>query len=502
MSEVRKGLTRQHLLGNLLPEEKGIKVMQCPNCNMPLEEAAVFCGHCGALLRSQQGPEVATRNDVSDGTAPTVLTNLPPGIAYPQSSSQNDARSTVFDRHPFSGASNIQQEQLAQPSNSVSQPQQLYTPPVQPLMQLGTTAQPPMQSKTIRWRLFIALFLAVIVVGGVIASAIWFRPAKPAPSISPVASGQVKFLDSQASVAGNTDALSITASGLSNPPSGDQYNAWLIDTVNEQILSLGTLSKNGKSFTLTFNQSGKNLLGQGDEVEITQEQQGQPSEPSGSLILAAKFPPRAFVHIRHLLTKFPTTPNHTGLLVGLLNATQELNAQAAILQNSLGDGEEHVRQCLAQSIIDIIEGTNGADYSALSSWCIAQNITQAGDGFGLLNAGISATSHGYLATTAQHTALAANQPDSTNLIRNQARKVEVSTTNIKALLEEINGDAMKLLSNPSDTSQVAEIVSRSDRAYHGFDQNGDSIIEPILGEAGAITAYTQGQLMATLTLSS
>ncbi len=463
--------------------------MECPNCNTPLEAAEVFCGHCGALLRPRPGSEVASINDVSDGTAPTVLTNPPLGAAYPQLSSQNDARSTISARDPFSGVSNIQQHQ------------QSDTPPVQPPMRLGTNAQPPMQLGPMRRKIFISLLLAVIIVGGAIAGAIWLRP-KPAPSVLTVASGQVKFFDSQASVTGNTDALSITASGLSDLPSGYQYNAWLIDTVNQQILSLGALSKNGKSFTLTFNQPDKNLLGQGNEVEITQEQQGQPSEPSGNLILSAKFPPQAFVHIRHLLTKFPTTPGQIGLLVGLLNETQELNAQAAILQNSLGNGEEHVRQCLAQSIIDIIEGTNGAGYSALSSWCMAQNITQAGDGFGLLDAGVSATSHGYLAMAAQHAALAANQPDSTDLIRNRARNVEVSIANIKALLEEIKGDAIQLLSNPSDTSQVAEIISRSDHAYHGFDQNGNGIIEPILGEAGAITAYTQGQLMATLTLSS
>jgi hypothetical protein len=60
----------------------------------------------------------------------------------------------------------------------------------------------------------------------------------------------------------------------------------------------------------------------------------------------------------------------------------------------------------------------------------------------------------------------------------------------------------KVLSNVTYTYQVAEIISRSDHAYHGFDQNGNGIVEPILGEAGTITAYTQGQLMATLTLSS
>jgi Anti-sigma-K factor rskA len=476
--------------------------MECPRCNTPLEESAVFCGHCGALLKPRLGPDVATINDVSDGTVPTVLTSLPPGTAYPQSPNQHDARSTIFDRDPFSGVPNVQREQRAQPNNIMSQPQQPYTPPAQaPMQPGGPTAQPRMQSGPRRRKLFIFLLLAVIIVGGAIASAILFVPRKPAPSVSVVASGQVKFFDSQASVAGNTDALSITASGLSNPPSGNQYDAWLIDTDSEQILSLGTLSKKGKSFTLAFNQPGRNLIGQGNEVEITQEQ-GQPSEPTAEPVLSATFPPRAFVHIRHLLTRFPTTPNHTGLLVGLLNQTQELNAQAAILQNSLGSDQGQVRQCLAQSMIDIIEGTNGADYSALSSWCVAQNITQTGDGFGLLDAGASAATHGYLTTAAQHAALAANQPDSTDLIRRQAKKVEISTDNIKALVESINADAMKLLSNPSDTSQVAEIVTRSDHAYHGFDQNGDGIIEPVLGEAGAITAYTQGQLMATLTLSA
>lgn len=469
--------------------------MQCPRCSTPLEEAAVFCGHCGALLKPRLGSEFATINDLPDDAAQTVVTkpnSLPPVTAHHQSFDQNNLQSTVYaDRDPFGGTSNVQQEQRAQSNNIAPAYQHPSTPPI----------QPPLPSGGGRRKLFIFLLLAAIIVAGAIASTILYILQKQASSPSTTATGQVTFFDNQNSVAGHTDALKITASGLSDPPVGSQYNAWLLDIANEQILALGALSKSGKSFVLTDNQAGKNLLGQGNKIEITQEQQGQPSVPSGKPLLSATFPPQAFVHIHHLLTKFPTTPGQVGLLVGLLNEMQKLNAQAALLQNNLGNGSGQVRKCIAQSIIDIIEGKNGADYATLPSWCAAQNIMETGDGFGLLDSGNAANGQGYLVTAAQHAALAANQSDATDLIRKQAKKVEVSTDNIKALVQQINGDAVQLLSNPSDTAQVAEIVSRSDHAYHGFDQNGNGIIEPIIGEAGVVTAYTQGQLMTTLTLS-
>ena len=472
--------------------------MECPRCSTPLEEEAVFCGHCGALLKPRLGGEVATVGDLPSDSIATVVTgpNSPPPMAgHPQSHNQTDAQSTIYvDHDPFHSAPNVQQEQRAQPNNLAPGYQHPSTPPVQPPLQSGRGGR----------KLFIFLLLVLIIAGGAIATTIFYMSQKSVPSSSPsvTATGQVSFFDSQTSVAGNTDALKITTSGLSNLPDGYQYNAWLLDTDNEQILSLGTLSKSGKSFVLTYSQPEKNLIGQGNEIEITQEQQGQPSEPSGKPLLSATFPPQAFVHIRHLLTSFPSTPGQIGLLVGLLNETQKLNAQAAILQNNLGNNGEQVRKCVAQSIIDIIEGKNGADYSALSGECEAQNIMETDDGFGILNPGSAPNDQGYVATAAQHAALAANQPDSTDLIRSQAKKVEAATDNIKALVQEINGDAIKLLNNPSDISQVAEIVSRADHAYHGFDQNGNGIIEPITGEAGAATAYAQGQLMATLTLSS
>jgi len=51
-------------------------------------------------------------------------------------------------------------------------------------------------------------------------------------------------------------------------------------------------------------------------------------------------------------------------------------------------------------------------------------------------------------------------------------------------------------------SKVEEIVRLADYVYYGVDVNGDGQIDPVPGEAGAKTAFQQGQLIATLSLYS
>jgi serine/threonine protein kinase len=64
------------------------------------------------------------------------------------------------------------------------------------------------------------------------------------------------------------------------------------------------------------------------------------------------------------------------------------------------------------------------------------------------------------------------------------------------------GMLMGLLAHPTELSSIPEITTLTDDAYHGVDVNGDGQIDPVAGEAGALTAYQQGQLMATLSLVS
>jgi hypothetical protein len=200
------------------------------------------------------------------------------------------------------------------------------------------------------------------------------------------------------------------------------------------------------------------------------------------------------VHIRHLLFKFPTTPGNIGLLPGLLNETRKVNALSQMLQNNSSNTASVA--CIAQAMINVIEGKNGTNYHQLAGSCASVGIGDAlvGDGFGILD-------KGYIATASSHAALAASQSDTTETIRQYAKDVETSTDSIKVVMTKIDNDALQLLTHPTTTALVSEIVSLSDHAYRGFDQNGDGKIEPVVGEAGALTAYTSGQHMATLALS-
>lgn len=342
-----------------------------------------------------------------------------------------------------------------------------------------------------RVALFAVLILLLIV--GASAGAIVFLK-KNAPPARASANGQVVFIDGQNST-GHTDALKMMINGLQMPPSGFQYDAWFINEQAEQSVPLGTLLAKDSAFTLNFAGDGHhtNLLGAGNKIEITLEQ-GDVKLPTGKVILVGAFPPLAFVHIKHLLFSSPPTPGQIGILVGLQDQTQLLNSQALALRNIAASGNVFAIQCLAQSLIDIIEGTHGPHFQQLSRQCVFLNITTTGDGFGLLGP------NSYVSRAAEHASLAATQSDATDNIRKHAGDVEIATNNIKGWVTTIEQDVLNLLTNLNNTTHVQEIVTLSDQAHHGVDIDGDAQVDPVPGEAGAITAYLHGQLMATLTL--
>lgn len=459
--------------------------MQCPQCNKMLEDQAAFCGNCGAQIRPLHSGGNATV--VSDAAQPA---NAPGNQAF---SNRSAAPRTALD------------ESFVQlPARAPQTPRHGETPP------LYRPAAAKQRRGNARRIVIIALIVLVLAAGGTIGAVFAFNShttgnsnhptaRNTVPVTVPGASGQVAFFDDADGTPGYTDALKITLENLKAPSSGSEYDAWLIDDVSEQVTPLGTLTQSGSTFTLNFTSGANgtqphlNLIGAGNRLEVTLEQ-GAVSAPSGKVVLSGVFPPKAFVHIRHLLFRFPTTPNNIGLLVGLLRQTQALNAQALLLQSLSGSGNTQGIQCVTQSIIDISEGAHGVHYQALTPWCIAHYTAQEGDGFGILN-------QGYAATASAHAALAAIQTDATDNIRLHAHHVEIATSNIKGWVTTVDQDAVKLLANPTDTSVVAEIVALSDHAYHGV-AGPDGQINPVPGEAGAITAYIHGQYMAALPLVS
>jgi len=458
--------------------------MQCPQCNTHLEDDALFCGNCGAQIAPLQGGGNATIAD----HASTVQSI--------QTVSQGGQSVAHGQRPPVPAAFSPR----AMPRPAPQQPQTPQTPAP------GFSPSPSTSLRKTWRRAFMVGLVLVLLAAGSVAAAFAFRTHTPAavtpsPTVAPKASvaGQVTFFDNPNGTPGFTDALKITATSLSNPPNGSHYTAWLINDQSEQVILLGTLTRSGNTFSLDFTsgsngtQKQLNLLGAGNRIEVTQEQ-GTPSEPGGNVVLTGSFPPAAFVHIRHLLFQFPITPGKIGLLVGLMNQTQALNAQALLLQSLSGNGNTVGVRCVAQSIIDISEGTQGANYHPLSSSCLSIT-SQAGDGFGILGQG----GQGYVAEAAAHAALAANQSDSTANIKLHAHHVEIATDDIKGWVTTIDQDAVKLLSNPASASAVSEIVTLSDHAFHGV-AGLDGQVNPVPGEAGAVTGYLHGQFMAILPL--
>src|ERR1051326_1433010 len=141
--------------------------------------------------------------------------------------------------------------------------------------------------------------------------------------------GVVNFIDAPGG-SGHSNEITISINGLQTPPSGSQYDAWFIDSSTKHVIALGALALKNSAYTLTYSNNGANLIGLGDEVEVTLEH-GAATQPAQNALLSAAFPAQAFVYVRHLDYSYTTTPGHVGLLVGLIEQAKLLNTVTHVL---------------------------------------------------------------------------------------------------------------------------------------------------------------------------
>ncbi len=315
----------------------------------------------------------------------------------------------------------------------------------------------------------------------------------PVASLAANANGTVSFVDAPGG-SGHTDAVKLAISGLLAPPSGDQYTAWLVNSSSKQAFKLGTLTNTSQVYSLNYNGNNTNLIAEGDTIEITLEQ-GAVSAPTGKTLLSAAFPPQAYTYIRHLLASYSTTPQQTGLLVGLYEQAQALNSAARQLPTFASQHNTQALQCAAQNLLDIIEGKSGAHYRPLASACASLGISSTGDGFGLLG------NNGYMALSQSQISLAANTSDATVNIKVHERHVSYALQDMHDWLTALDSDALRLLNNPGAAAGVPDIVTLANHDLYGVDLNHDGSIDYVPGEAGATIAYIHGQYMAALVLA-
>ena len=340
-----------------------------------------------------------------------------------------------------------------------------------------------------RVRVVIGVIVALFLV---LSGVLGFVQSRSLPS--PTFTGLATFYDGPA---GPSSVIHVRLNGLSEPTNGDSYRAWLIDTSKENILSLGSLNPQGTFYSLNYISTavGSNLLSVGNLLEITLEH-SQSQALQGKVIVQGTFPPLANVHIQHLLLTYPSTPNQTGLLIGLRNQAHLLDIEAHQAENDikLDPAQE---ECLILSMLGIVETPK--DYP-LPITCQVP-VKEIGDGYGMLTQANSGNSEGsgiytsqysgYLPFAAAHTSLAIQQNDSTSLIHFHGERLINNLNLMTDWMHQLTLDLDALNTTPNDTTKITALVTLADNIYQGTSVPG----------SGALGIYTEGQMLSSIQLT-
>ena len=197
--------------------------------------------------------------------------------------------------------------------------------------------------------------------------------------------GSVTFRDDGA----NVSAMLVTAlTELPTPAAGRAFEGWLVAGDGSKI-SVGvlTVAVDGSVDQEYVDPDGNNLLAKYSAYAITDEPSPDPDPgTSGDVLYADTIPSGAFAHAGHLLVAWAPNPDSKGIAVGLREqiAVALVHAQLAESSATLALQQTH-----AQHVINIVEGTDGANFDA--------GPGNPGDGMGVLAYADDLVTHATLA---------------------------------------------------------------------------------------------------------
>ena len=324
------------------------------------------------------------------------------------------------------------------------------------------------------------------------------EPTTEANVVSPIDAttpvGLLRFQDGTAPA----DAVTISTSTLPAPPSGNQYEAWLIEDDGEGRISIGIIKfDQDNKGSLTFVDSeGRNLLGTYSALEITLEPDPDlNSNSSNNVAFSVKLPEGGLTHVRHLLYSFGGTPNQTSFIRGLDADTSLLTKLATQVLASFQLGDEEDVSLQAENMLNIIVGSRSEDHK---DWNGDGEIDDPGDGYGLL---LNGSNLGYIQGAFTHANLAITSSDATKNMLTHGEHVKISANNVSDWTAELRAQLINILQNPTDADKeglIRQAVATANQIRVGVDLNGNETIEPIPGEGGALTAYEHAYYMADM----
>jgi serine/threonine-protein kinase len=316
----------------------------------------------------------------------------------------------------------------------------------------------------------------------------------PVAETNPV--GLLRFQDGTAPA----DGVTISTTGMTLPPEGNQYEAWLIADDGEQRVSLGVIdfAAEGTGSLNFIDNEGRNLLGIYHAMEITVEPNPDNSpNPSNTIAFSALLPEEGLIHVRHLLVSFAAAPNKIGLVRGLDADTRLVNDLAEAMLRSFESGDEADVRLQAESMLNIIVGSQSEEHK---DWNGNGTVEDPGDGFGLL---LNGNNVGYIQGTFSHADLARTAPDATPNMLTHGEHVKVAATNVGNWTPQLRDQLKTILESASGTDlegPVRQAVALANQVRNGIDINGNETVEPIPDEGGALTAYEHAYYMADMSI--
>ncbi|MBK7454157.1 MAG: protein kinase [Anaerolineales bacterium] len=353
------------------------------------------------------------------------------------------------------------------------------------------------QTRSFNW--IWAGFFTLILIG---ASFIAFRSLflQSVDKDKPV--GRVVFSDQNALM----DKISITLGDLPALKAGSHYEVWLLAGSGEIRRNIGILKmdESDQGQLVYTNPDQENILSLFDQIEVTIEPDNDPAPDRSSADIAASsvFPALALVHVRHILTVFEPAPQETALIQGLWGAADGLYTSVDELQEAFANGNEEIVRKKNEEIINQLTGNmNTAQYL---DWNSDGKIDDPYDGFGLLQNGDPGyNDQGYISQTASHAQFARQAADATENIKIQSANLVFCLDNMKSWSEQLLTKALQLQAmsfGPEMKTLITDMTVLTNQIISGVDSNGNALIEPIIGEGGATTAYEYAYYLAEMAL--
>ncbi|HEX9385174.1 MAG TPA: protein kinase, partial [Anaerolineales bacterium] len=308
--------------------------------------------------------------------------------------------------------------------------------------------------------------------------------------------GLLRFQDGTAPA----DAVTISTSTMPPPPTGSQYEAWLIADDGEGRISIGHIvfDQNNKGSLTSVDSEGRNLLGIYSALEITIEPDPDTNpNTSNNIAFSAKLPEGGLTHVRHLLYSFNATPNQIGFIRGLDADTNLLTQSAKQMLDSFLAGNETDVLLQTENMLNVIVGSQSEDHK---DWNGDGTISDPGDGYGMLQ---NVDNLGYIQGTFTHANLAITSPDATANMLVHGDHVKASADNVSNWTAELRTQLIDIIQNPSSADRegsIRQAVAMANQIRVGVDVDGNEKIEPIPGEGGALTAYEHAYYMADMAI--